>query len=83
MLSSNMKRVYVDPTMVKKEYLRRCKLGLWKKANEEEAVRCWNLERLIDAEMNQQPAPKELCLDDLIREAEGEGSNDNGVISID
>lgn len=83
MLSSNMKRVYVDPTMVKKEYLRRCKLGLWKKANEEEAVRCWNLERLIDAEMNQQPAPKELCLDDLIREAEGEGSNDNDVISID
>ena len=82
-LSSNIKRVYVDPKKVKNEYLRRCKHGLWKKTNEDEAVRCWNLERLLDAEINQQPTPDELSLEDLIKEAEEKSSNGNEVISID
>ena len=33
-------------------------------------IRCWNLERLIVAKLNQQPAPDDLTLDDLIKERE-------------
>ena len=79
-LSSNIKRVYVDPKKVKAEYLRRCKSKLWKKTNEDEAVRCWNLERLIVAELNQQPAPDDLTVDDLIKEGE---EKEKDVITID
>lgn len=43
-------RVYIDIEWVAREYLRRCKAGVWKKENTEEALKCWNLERIIDAE---------------------------------
>ncbi len=48
--------------------LRRCKAGAWKKENTVEAVTCWNLERILDAEQHGQPMPEELTMDDLVRE---------------
>jgi hypothetical protein len=48
--------------------LRRCKAGAWKKENTVEAVTCWNLERIFDAEQHRQPMPDELTMDDLVRE---------------
>jgi hypothetical protein len=33
-----------------------------------EAVTCWNLERILDAEQHGQPMPEELIMDDLVRE---------------
>ena len=43
-------------------------------------IRCWNLERLIVAKLNQQPAPDDLTLDDLIKEGE---EKEKDVITID
>jgi hypothetical protein len=33
-----------------------------------EAVTCWNLKRILDAEQCGQPMPEELTIDDLVRE---------------
>jgi hypothetical protein len=48
--------------------LRRCKAGAWKKENTVEAVTCWNLEHILDAEQHGQPMPEELTMDDLVGE---------------
>ena len=42
--------------------------GRMKKENTAEAVSCWNLERILDAEQSGQPMHEELTLDDLLRE---------------
>jgi hypothetical protein len=60
MLASIVHTVYVDDTWVAAEYLRRCKAGTWKKENTVEAVKRWNLERILDAEQCGQPMPKKL-----------------------
>ena len=38
MLVSILQNVYIDPEIVAKEYLQRCKSGAWKKENTEEAL---------------------------------------------
>lgn len=76
MLSANLQHVYIDPKQVAKEYLRRCKEGLWKKANLEEAATCWNLERLIQAEMLNKPKPDHLSINDLLKSEKQAQSED-------
>ncbi len=68
MLASIVNTVYIDDTWVAAEYLRRCKAGTWKKEDTVEAVNCWNLEHILDAEQRGQPMPKELTMDDLVNE---------------
>ena len=38
------------------------------KENTVEAVKCWNLEHILDAEQRGQPMLKELTIDDLVNE---------------
>jgi hypothetical protein len=68
MLASIVHTVYIDNDWVATEYLRRRKAGAWKKENIVEAVTCWNLEHILDAEQSGQPMPEELIMDDLVRE---------------
>ena len=49
MLASVVHTVYIDDAWVAAEYLR-SKAGTWKKENTVEAEKCWNLERILDAE---------------------------------
>ena len=70
MLANILPKVYIDKQWVADEYLRRCKAGVWKSENEEEALKCWNLERIIDAEMLGKSKPKELTMADLLADAE-------------
>ena len=58
------------------EYLRRCKTGEWKKDVDEEALKCWNLERIIDAKLFGKDEPPELSMEELLRENEGAGASD-------
>ncbi len=44
MLSSILRAVYVDPEWVAQEYLHRCKNGAWKEGDNQDALKCWNLE---------------------------------------
>jgi hypothetical protein len=50
MLASIIQSVYIDIHWAAQRYIERCKKGSWKKENTEEASKCWNLERIIDAE---------------------------------
>ena len=68
MLSVIINNVYIDNEWVANEYLRRCKNGSWKKENEVASLKCWNLERVIEAEMLGKERPEDLTMEDLLRE---------------
>lgn len=74
MMASILQKVYIDKEWVAKEYLQRCKKGAWKKENTEEALKCWNLERIIDADLMGDSQPLELTIDQLINEGEVDAS---------
>jgi len=76
MLSSILRVVYVNPEWVAEEYLRRCKSSAWKKASDDESLKCWNLERIIEAEQFGDPTPKNLSMDDLLCDLEEENDGD-------
>eukprot|EP00579_Thalassiosira_antarctica_P002468 CAMPEP_0201871810 /NCGR_PEP_ID=MMETSP0902-20130614/4649_1 /ASSEMBLY_ACC=CAM_ASM_000551 /TAXON_ID=420261 /ORGANISM="Thalassiosira antarctica, Strain CCMP982" /LENGTH=91 /DNA_ID=CAMNT_0048397905 /DNA_START=273 /DNA_END=548 /DNA_ORIENTATION=+ len=67
-------KVYIDKEWVAKEYLKRCKKGAWKKENTEEALKCWNLECIIDADLMGDSQPSELTMDELVNEGEADAS---------
>jgi hypothetical protein len=68
MIASIVHTDYIDNAWVATKNFRRCKAGAWKKENIVEAVTCWNLERILDAEQSGQPMPEELTMDNLVRE---------------
>ena len=55
-----IQNVYIDNDWVAQQYIERGKRGSWKKENTEEALKCWNLERIIDAEQQGNDAPSAL-----------------------
>ena len=76
MLSVLLNNVYIDPEWVAEEYLRRCKKGAWNKMNTEDALKCFNLKRLLEAEEMGEDVPEEV---DMIAYA-GEGEGDEVII---
>lgn len=80
MLACILRTVYIDLELVAKEYIQRCKVGAWKTENTEDALKCWNLERILDAESYGITLPAELTLDDLVNE---ERETTEQVIVID
>ena len=71
LLSSIVNKVYIDPKWVANKYLRRCKAAEWKKDINKDALKCWNLERIIDAKLFGKDEHPELSMEDLLRENEG------------
>ena len=65
MLSCLLRKVYVDEEWVAQEYLRRCKAGAWKIEQDEESLKCWNLERIIEAELVGAPVPVGLTMEEF------------------
>ena len=65
MLSSLIQKVYIDKEWVAQEYLSQCKSGIWKESDDEEALKCWNLERVIQAELMGAPEPIDLTMDEF------------------
>jgi hypothetical protein len=57
--------LYIDPDFIAGEYLRRCHQKKWKKSNDEEALKCWNLELALEAELENKPVPKLLTMNDI------------------
>ena len=66
MMSYLLQTIHVDDEWVAREYLWRCKAGAWKKENTAEALKCWNLERILDAKVAGTPPPPHLTLEDLL-----------------
>ena len=57
MLASIIQSVSIDNHWVAQQYIEQCKKGSWKKENTEKALKCWNLECIIDAEQQGKNAP--------------------------
>jgi hypothetical protein len=66
LFASNLPNIYVDPQWVADEYLRCCKAGAWKKENTIESLKCFNLERILDAEMLGREIPPELSIGEYV-----------------
>jgi hypothetical protein len=70
MLTLIVQNVFINDNWVANEYLERCKKGKWTKTNDDEALKCWNLERIIDAEEKGMKMPLPLTFNDLLGEEE-------------
>lgn len=68
MLAVMNKRVYIDYEWVASEYLRRTKENLWELETTTEALKCFNLEIIIEADLFGMVQPKELTLEDTVGE---------------
>ena len=49
-----------------KDYLAHCKRGDWKKEHTIESLKCFNLERVIDADIAGKEAPMDVTLEEYI-----------------
>jgi hypothetical protein len=58
---------------VTKEYLCQCKSGAWKQASDDESLKCWNLERILEAEQFGDLKPEDLTINDLLGDLQEEG----------
>ena len=63
--------------------MRRCKAGVWKKEYIEEALKCWNLEHICDAELPGKKTLEEWTLEDMINEENGNPLSSDAVIIVD
>ena len=72
MLTSLVQNVFIDDNWVANEYLERCKKGSWAKKSDDDALKCWNLERIIDAEEKGIEKPQPVTLNDLLGEEESD-----------
>jgi hypothetical protein len=68
MLARNIQRIYINPEWVANSYLSQCKAGLWQKENYTEALKCWNLEQVLEAEALGNAPPDMLALGELLSE---------------
>ncbi len=75
-LASIIQNVYIANDWVAQHCIERGKRGSWKTENTEEALKCWNIERIIDAEQQGKDAPSELNMEDLLNEETGRDRED-------
>jgi hypothetical protein len=69
LLSTILQHVYVCPKRIAEEYLRRCSAKAWKKENTIDSHKCFNLERILEAEMAGDSAPAPITLEEFEAEA--------------
>ena len=87
MLAPIIQNVYIDNDWVAQQYIEQSKRESWKKESTEEAIKCWNLERIIDAEQQRKDAPSELKMEDLlneeaVRDREGDNKKAAGEVTF-
>ena len=66
MLAAMIQKVYIDYEWVAKEYLRRTREKLWDTETTKETLKCFNLERIIEADLHGMARPPELTIGDLL-----------------
>ena len=70
MLSHILRNMYIDDKLVAEEYMKRAKSGAWKEENMADALKCWNLERVLEAEAYGESIPEELTMEEFEQEEE-------------
>jgi hypothetical protein len=81
LLSFILYHVFIDAKWVAGEYLKRCKAGAWKKENTVESLKCFNLERIINAVDGGTELPQDIDIEEYL--AGLEEATGAGVIDID
>ena len=66
MLAHMLNRVYIDPEWVAEVYMRRCKAKAWKTQSTDESLKCFNLERILEAEVFGMANPKDLSMEEYL-----------------
>lgn len=66
MLAHMLNHIYIDPKWVAEEYMRRCKAKAWKTQATDESLKCFNLERIIEAEVFGKTTPKEVSMEEYL-----------------
>ena len=67
MLTNILRNVHVYTEWVAKKYTRHCKSGAWKPQNTVESMKCYNLERIIEANTFGTKCPKELDMGEYLQ----------------
>ena len=81
MLSSILRVIYINPEWAAREYLARSKSGNWKHANDDESLKCWNLERILEVEQFfGEVKNADLRMDELLGELEEDDLGSVGSI---
>ena len=62
MLSHMLEHIYIDPKWVAKEYQRRNKAKAWVLQKDDDSLKCFNLERILEAEEKGKDAPVDLTI---------------------
>jgi hypothetical protein len=57
--------LHIDPEWVANQYLKRCHTGAWKKGNNAKALKSWNVNSIIDADVFVNSTPSTLAMDEL------------------
>ena len=68
MLAAMIKKVYIDHEWAAKEYLRRSRERLWDSETSKESLKCFNLERNIEADLHGIARSPELTIEDLLED---------------
>ncbi|KAL7514081.1 hypothetical protein ACHAWX_000791 [Stephanocyclus meneghinianus] len=66
MLAHMLSNIYINPEWVAKEYLKRNKAKTWKIQSADDLLKCFNLERILDAEAVGNPKPKEVSMAEFL-----------------
>ena len=82
MLPLVVQNVHIDRESVVRDCLRRCKAGIEKKESTEEALKCWNLENILHAELAGKKKPEEWTLEDMIIEEHGSPLSSDDVVIV-
>ena len=62
--------------------MRRYKAGVWKKENTEEALKCWNLEHILDAELSCKKKLEVWTLENMVDEEHGSSLSSDDVVIV-
>ncbi len=54
--------------------MRQCKSGAWKQASDDKSLKCWNMERILEAEQFRELEKQDLTINELL----GDLEEDNG-----
>ena len=60
--SPTWEHIYIDPKWVAKEYQRRNKAKAWVLQKDDDSLKCFNLERILEAEEKGKDAPVDLTI---------------------
>ena len=79
MLASTVQNIYIDDEWMAKEQLHKCKAQAQKKEDTEDAVKCFNLECIIDGKLYGRSEPEKLTSNELVNK----DAQLNGVVQVD